>query len=102
MTMSDIPFNTPDGPKSYISEEQQKLYELGMAGHLWTITVMFTVDGDTKLETHRNLTNPQVMALRKALFQYGVLYPMGNSHWKIINPVDIYVDLYRQTGYFSG
>jgi|SRR5215213_2681377 len=101
--MSDnIPFNTPDGPKSYISEEQQRLYELGMSGKLWTLTVTFSVDGQTKMEKHVNLTSAEIMKLRKAVFEYGVLYPMANSHWKIISPVDIYVDLYRQSGYFSG
>ena len=100
--MSDIPFNTPDGPRSYITQEQQRLFELGAAGKLWTLTVTFTVDGDTKLERHRSLINSQVMALREDIFKYGVLHSMGNGHWKIVSPVDVYLDLYRQTGYFSG
>lgn len=98
----DIPFNTPDGPKSYISAEQLQLQELGQQGKLWTITIVYLLDTETKSIPHRNLTNPQVMKIRGDIFQFGFLHPIRPGSWRIICPVDIHaVYLDRQSGYFS-
>ena len=93
----------PDGAKSYIPEEVKKLYELGAAGKLWTISIQFALDGETKMNIHRNLRRNEVMNLRGSIFQYGFLHPVGDGHWLIIPPMDIQkVYLDRQSGYFSG
>jgi len=87
----------------FIPDEQQKLHELGQAGKLWTLSIVFTWDGETKTAVHRNLTNQQVMKLRSSIFEYGFIHPIAAGSWRVVCPLDIdrvYLD--RQSGYFSG
>ncbi len=86
-----------------IPKEILELQELGQAGKLWALSIIFTWDGETKTVIHRNLTNGQVMKIRGDIFQYGFIHPIKQASWRVVCPIDIdrvYLD--RQSGYFSG
>jgi hypothetical protein len=86
-----------------IPDEIRQLQELGQAGKLWALQIVFTWDGETKTVTHRNLTNAQVMQIRKDIFLCGFIHPISQGSWRVVCPIDIdrvYLD--RQSGYFSG
>ena len=88
-----------------IPEELRELYEMGAAGKLWTLEVEYDFDSERKITRWRNLTDQDLMRRRTSMFQVGFSIPVGGQpgHWRVICPIDIVkVDLYRQTGYFSG
>lgn len=92
-----IPANVP--------EDLRELYEMGAAGKLWTLVFEYAMDSERKLITLRNLTDTELMVKRTKMFQVGFTVQVGGEtgHWRIICPIDIVrVDLYRQSGYFSG
>ena len=91
------------GETTPIPGEVAQLQELGLAGKLWALSIVFTWDGETKTVIHRNLTNQQVMKLRSSIFEYGFIHPIAAGSWRVVCPLDIdrvYLD--RQSGYFSG
>ncbi len=92
-----IPDNVPD--------EMKELFEMGAAGKLWTLEFEYTMDSERKLFRWRNLDEKNLMVKRAKMFSTGLTVPVGGEpgHWRIIVPMDIIrVDLYRQSGYFSG
>lgn len=93
--------NIPDN----VPEELRELYEMGAAGKLWTLEFEYSMDSERKLFRWRNLSEAQLMARRNKMFSVGITVPVGGApgHWRVICPIDIIrVDLYRQSGYFSG
>ena len=95
--------NLPDGPKSYLPPELIDMYKLGQAGKLWTIEIIYVLDGETKVEKKRNLRRAEVMLLREDIFKVGFLIGQTTDCWRVITPLDIdKVFLHRQSGYFSG
>jgi hypothetical protein len=85
-----------------------ELEKLGDEGKLWAIEIFYTVDGEVKKMVYKNQTNPQVMAIRRAIFQVGIIIPVKDQHgapvggsWQIISPMDLgNVFLHKQSGYF--
>lgn len=81
---------------------------MGERGELWAIEIQYTVNNEVCLMWYRNQTNPQVMAIRKAIFQVGIIIPLKDQNgapvagsWQIISPMDLgNVFLHKQTGYF--
>lgn len=89
---------TPDDLKKL-----NDLVEAGKEGKLWTLTIVFSFDGETKTAVHRNKFSREVMNIRGQIFQYGFIHPLGDSSWRVIMPLDIdrvYLD--KQSGYFNG
>lgn len=90
----------------HIPAELRELWEMGAHGKLWTLEVVYTVDSEQKILRWRNMTDDQLMARRSKMFMVGFSIPVADGepgHWRIICPMDILrVDLYRQSGYFSG
>jgi hypothetical protein len=85
------------------TEMLNELTQMGKEGKLWTLTICFTLDGETKQDIKRNLKSREIMKLRTDLFQVGFLHPISAGRWRIVMPLDIdrvYLD--RQSGYFSG
>jgi hypothetical protein len=94
---TNIPASVPD--------ELKELFEMGAAGKLWTLEFEYTMDSERKLFRWRNLSEKELMVKRTKMFSVGMTVPVGGEpgHWRIICPIDIIrVDLYRQSGYFSG
>lgn len=88
-----------------VPEELRELYEMGAAGKLWALECEYTMDTERKIIRWRNLTESEMMGRRNKMFHVGMTVPVGGDpgHWRIIHPLDIQrVDLYRQSGYFSG
>ncbi len=88
-----------------IPDELKQWYELGADGKLYTLQFEYASGGERKLYTWRNMTEAKLMARRANLFSVGLTIPVGGDpgHWVVICPIDILkVDLYQQTGYFSG
>ena len=79
------------------------LIEAGKKGELWTLTIVFSLDGETKTVYHRNKHRAEIMSVRREIFLSGFIHPIGVNSWRIICPLDIsavYLD--RQSGYFNG
>jgi hypothetical protein len=84
-----------------ISPDISKLKTLGKEGKLWSLTVVYDVDGVTKQLTRRNMTGEQLMAFRKTMFNAGFTLMVEPGHWKIVCPMDIKTaDCYQQRDYF--
>lgn len=85
----------------YIPESIRERMELGKAGHLWTIEVLYNVKSTTVTERKRNMKGEEIMQFRKNIFLVGMLINQAPGHWRVICPMDIVqVDLYRQSDYF--
>lgn len=84
-----------------IPPELQELFELGKAGRLWSIEIIYSLEGVTKQVRKRNLPVEELMKFRETMFRYGLTHPVEPGHWKIVCPVDIFsVDVYKQSSYF--
>lgn len=95
--MNNSGYNTADLSKL------NDLVEAGKEGKLWTLTIVFSFDGETKTAIHRNKFSKEVMNIRGQIFQYGFIHPIGEGQWRVICPLDIdrvYLD--KQAGYFQG
>lgn len=85
----------------YVPPELQQRIDLGKAGKLWTIEVIYNCHNEVKKIARRNLKNEEVQEYRETMFRYGLTIPVEPGHWQIICPYDIArVDLYKQSGYF--
>jgi len=94
-------FPTPSG--DFVPVEERERYTLGREGKLWSIEFEYEVDGEYCSQKRRNLINPEVMNLRKAVFQFGLLHFVEKGSFRIIMPREIkatYLD--RQSAYFNG
>lgn len=86
-----------------IPAELHELWEMGAAGKLWTLECVYVLDSEQKIIRWRNLTDAELMGRRVKMFSQGFTIPVEPGHWRIVHPIDIQrVDLYRQSGYFSG
>lgn len=78
----------------------QELLTLGLEGRLWAVSIMYKVNGQTKLHEIRNLTGEQTMAKRSRMFQFGFEVMIAPGHWQIVCPMDILeVHMFKQTRY---
>ena len=93
-------FPTPNG--DYVPAEEIERYTLGREGKLWTVHFEYDVEGQYCTQTKRNLTNPEVMNLRKAAIQWGILHFIRKGEWRIVMPTEFKMFLYRQTEFFNG
>lgn len=90
-----------ESKKQYVPPEVLKLMELGRAGKLWSIEIIYQCDSNTKIECKRNLTGEELVKYREDIFKIGFSVPIAAGHWRIVTPYDIVqVDLYKQSGYF--
>lgn len=88
-------------------ESYREIWDLGEAGKLWALEIVYRLDGNplTQRKLLRNLTEPKLVETRIRMFSQGLGIAVDGDpgHWKIILPMDIIsVDLYQQFGYFSG
>lgn len=88
-------------------QEMRGWWDLGEAGGLWTLEIMYQMYGEP--EPHRkllrNLTIEKLAATRVKMFSQGLAFAVNGDpgHFEIVIPQDILkVDLYQQFGYFSG
>lgn len=90
------------------SHEIQELEKMGKNGELWAIDIFFKMGTEVCKLTYTNKTNPEVMSIRRAIFQVGIVVqakteagvPIQGT-WQVISPLDLgEVFLTRQSGYF--
>lgn len=88
--------------------DNQELEKMGKNGELWAIEIFYTLNGEVCRLEYRNQTNPQVMSIRRAIFQVGIVIQAKteagvpiNGTWQVISPMDLgQVFLHKQSGYF--
>ena len=84
-----------------IPPELQELFDLGKAGKLWTIEVVYSLEGVTKVVRKRNMTDDELLKWRESMCRYGLTHWLEPGHWKLVLQVDIFsTDIYKQSSYF--
>lgn len=85
-----------------ITPELQARIDLGKAGKLWRIEVLYTQGPVTGRHCVDNRYWHEVIEYRERLFKAGLMVPRDPGHWIVVSPYDIdEVHLWKQDKYFK-
>lgn len=85
-----------------ITPELQQRIDLGKAGKLWRIEVLFKLGNETRRYETRDRTGKEVREFREVVYTAGLAIPIDPGHFKVISPFDILeVDVWRQDRYYG-
>jgi len=89
-------------PEQKALDELQARVNLGKAGKLWRIEVMYKAGNETKRVCIQDRTGRELKDFRDNIFIAGLAVPIDPGHFKVISPFDILeVDLYKQQKYYG-
>jgi hypothetical protein len=85
-----------------ITPELQQRIDLGKAGKLWRIEVLFKEGVETRRYELRDRTGREVMDFREKVFKAGLMIPVSPGMWRIVSPFDLLeITVYRQQKYYG-
>lgn len=85
-----------------IDPELQKRIDLGKAGKLWRLVVLYKRGNETCRIEKRDRTGGEIKTLCEDIFVAGLTIPIDPGHYRIISPFDVLeVDAYKQDRFFG-
>jgi hypothetical protein len=85
-----------------VDPELQKRIDLGKAGKLWRIEVLYKDGHETRRAELRDRTGREVREFRASVYLEGIALPVDPGHWRVVSPYDIIqIDVWKQARYFG-
>lgn len=85
-----------------LTPEDIKRMELGKAGKLWRIEVLYKNGNITQRVEIRDRTGKEVREFRELVYTAGLAVPIDPGHFKVVSPYDILeVDVWKQDRFFG-
>lgn len=85
-----------------LTPEDIKRMELGKAGKLWRIEVLYKHGNNTCRVEIRDRTGKEVREFRELVYTAGLAVPIDPGHFKVVSPYDILeVDVWKQDRFFG-